>query len=111
MERSLFDLILKHGDVIDGTNRPRFRADVGIRGDRISAIGDLAGAETRHSIDAKGQIVAPGFIDVHNHSDGWLLKLPHFTAKTLQGFTTEILMADGISYAPVNSFTKPQWLY
>ncbi|MDP6721115.1 MAG: amidohydrolase family protein, partial [Pirellulaceae bacterium] len=107
----MFDLILEHGDVIDGTNRPRCRADVGIQGDRIVAIGDLASAETRLSIDASGQVVAPGFIDVHNHSDGWLLKMRHFAAKTLQGFTTEILMADGISYAPVNQFTKPQWLY
>ena len=107
----MFDLILKNGDLIDGTNRPRCRADVGIRGDRIAAIGDLANSETRFSIDARGQVVAPGFIDVHNHSDGWLLKTPNFAAKTLQGFTTEILMADGISYAPVNQFTKPQWLY
>lgn len=109
--RTLFDLILKHGDVIDGTGRPRFRADVGIRGDRIANIGNLANAEARLTIDASGQVVAPGFIDVHNHSDGWLLKTPHFTAKTQQGFTTEILMADGISYAPVNQFTRPQWLY
>jgi N-acyl-D-amino-acid deacylase len=108
---TLFDSILKNGEVIDGTNRPRRCADVGIRGDRIAAIGDLADAETRCSIDASGQIVAPGFIDVHNHSDGWLLKMPHFAVKTLQGFTTEILMADGISYAPVNEFTKPQWMY
>ncbi|HJN13029.1 MAG TPA: D-aminoacylase [Pirellulaceae bacterium] len=108
---TLFDLILEHGDVIDGTNRPRCRADVGIQGDRIVAIGDLGSAESRLSIDASGQVVAPGFIDVHNHSDGWLLKMRHFAAKTLQGFTTEILMADGISYAPVNQFTKPQWLY
>jgi len=107
----MFDLVLQHGDVIDGTNRDRFRADVGIQGDRVTAIGNLADAPARVSIDATGQIVAPGFIDVHNHSDGWLLKLPHFTAKTLQGFTTEILMADGISYAPVNAFTKTQWLF
>ncbi len=107
----MFDLVLIGGDVIDGTNRPRFTADVGIQGDRITAIGDLGEATSHRTIDATGHVVAPGFIDVHNHSDGWLLKLPHFTAKTRQGFTTEILMADGISYAPVNAQTRSEWLY
>jgi N-acyl-D-amino-acid deacylase len=84
---------------------------VGLQGDRIAAIGDLSNASARETIDAANKIVAPGFIDVHNHSDGWLLKSPHLTPKTLQGFTTEILMADGISYAPVNASTAPQWMF
>ncbi|MCB9922523.1 MAG: D-aminoacylase [Planctomycetaceae bacterium] len=107
----MFDIIISHGDVIDGTKSPRFRADVGIQGDRIAAIGDLSNASARETIDAAGKIIAPGFIDVHNHSDGWLLKTPHLTPKTLQGFTTEILMADGISYAPVNESTAAQWIF
>jgi N-acyl-D-amino-acid deacylase len=107
----LFDLILRGGTIIDGTGAARYGGDVGLRGDRIAAIGDLKDAEARQVIDAAGKIVAPGFVDVHNHSDGWLLKMPHLPVKTLQGFTTEVLMADGISYAPVNEHTARQWLY
>ena len=106
-----FDLVIRNGSIIDGTRQPRFSADVGIRGDRIAALGDLGRADARSTIDAGGRIVAPGFIDVHNHSDGWLLKTPHLAAKTLQGFTTEVLMADGISYAPVNPLTAREWVF
>lgn len=107
----MFDIIIRNGTVIDGTRAERYRADVGIRGDRISSIGDLATAKADHTIDATGKIVAPGFVDVHNHSDGWLWKTPHLTPKTTQGFTTEVLMADGISYAPVDDNTARQWLF
>lgn len=106
----MFDLLIKHGTVIDGTRTPRYRADVGIRGDRIAQIGDLGDAEATTIIDATGQIVAPGFIDVHTHSDGWLLHEPNFFVKTSQGFTTEFLMADGISYAPVRGLAR-EWVY
>lgn len=105
------DLILQGGTVIDGTRAPRYRADVGIVGDRIESIGDLRDATARRRIDVQGKIVAPGFIDVHNHSDGWLLKTPNFSSKTLQGFTTELLMVDGISYAPVDAQTWREWFY
>jgi N-acyl-D-amino-acid deacylase len=106
-----FDLIIRGGTVIDGSGGARARADVGVRGDRINGVGDLAGAAAAHIIDAQGLIVAPGLIDVHNHSDGWLLKTPHFVSKTLQGFTTDVLMSDGISYAPLTPELAPQWLY
>ena len=107
----MFDYLIVGGEVIDGTRAPRFRADVGIHGDRIGAVGDLGDAEARHRIDASQRIVAPGFIDVHNHSDGWMIKRSHLEAKTKQGFTTEVLAADGISYAPVNQFTADQWVF
>ncbi len=107
----MFDIIIRGGKIIDGTGAARYDGDVGLRGDRIAAVGKLKDAEARQVIDAAGKIVAPGFVDVHNHSDGWLLKMPHLPAKTLQGFTTEVLMADGISYAPVNEHTARQWLY
>src|ERR1700760_870979 len=95
-----FDLLIRGGTVIDGSGKPRVRADVAVRGDRIAAVGILPGGSAKATIDAVGLIIAPGFIDVHNHSDGWLLKTPNFASKTLQGFTTEVLMSDGISYAP-----------
>jgi N-acyl-D-amino-acid deacylase len=107
----LFDTLLLHGTIIDGCRTPRYQADIALRGQRIAAIGNLAGAAARHSIDVSGKIVAPGLIDVHTHMDGWLLKTPHLPAKTLQGFTTEILAADGISYAPVDEHTARQWLF
>ena len=107
----MFDLIIRHGEVIDGRRTPRFRADVGVEEDRITAIGDLRDAESKDAIDAAGRIVAPGFIDVHNHSDGWMLRRPNLEAKTRQGFTTEVLMSDGISYSPVDEHTAPEWLF
>lgn len=107
----MFDLIVHGGTVIDGTGAPRFRADVGIRGGRIAAVDLLQAAEARRRIDATGRIVAPGFIDVHNHSEGWLLRQPNFLPKTSQGFTAEVLQADGIGYAPVDERTWRAWIY
>ena len=107
----MFDLVIKNGTLIDGTRAPRYRADLGIQDDRIQQIGDLGEAETRQTLDAAGKIVAPGFVDVHNHTDGWLLKTANFSAKTLQGFTSEAIMVDGISYAPVDERTWPEWIY
>lgn len=107
----LFDIIIENGTVIDGTKSPRFKADVGIVGTRIEAIGDLANSEAKQRISVAGKIVAPGFIDVHNHSDGWYLKQDHVVSKTTQGFTSELLMSDGISYAPVNEQTAPEWMF
>jgi N-acyl-D-amino-acid deacylase len=110
-EAPLFDLLLRSGMVIDGTGTERRRADVAITGDRISAVGMLPNASARQTIDCAGRVVAPGLIDVHNHSDGWMLHEPHQTWKTSQGFTTEVLMADGISYAPVSEHNWREWLY
>ncbi|MEZ4862216.1 MAG: D-aminoacylase [Caldilineaceae bacterium] len=107
----MFDLLIRNGTIIDGVKTPRYQSDLGIQGDRIVQIGKLAGAEARTVIDAAGKVVAPGFVDVHNHSDAWLLKTPHLLSKTSQGFTTEVIMADGISYAPVNAHTVHDWIY
>jgi N-acyl-D-amino-acid deacylase len=107
----VFDLVLRGGTVIDGTRAPRRTADVGIVGDRIAAVGTLGPAEARESLDCRGHVVAPGFVDVHNHSDGWLLRLPNFVSKTIQGFTSEVIMADGIGYAPVDRRTARQWMF
>ncbi|MFM9960970.1 MAG: N-acyl-D-amino-acid deacylase family protein [Planctomycetaceae bacterium] len=107
----MFDVLIRRATVIDGTRAPRFVADIGISGDRIAAIGDLSAAEAQQTIDATGLVAAPGFIDVHTHADGWLLKSPHLLPKTLQGFTTEVLMSDGISYAPVTPQTWREWIF
>lgn len=107
----MFDTVVRGGVVIDGTRAPRREADVGIRGDRIAAVGDLGSSGAARVVDASGCIVAPGFVDAHNHSDGWFLRGGHLVSKTSQGFTSEVIMADGISYAPVSRETAPEWIY
>jgi N-acyl-D-amino-acid deacylase len=71
-----FDMLIKHGTVVDGTGAAGVRADVGIHGGQITALATDLEGEAAREIDARGQIVAPGFIDVHTHSDFTLLSTP-----------------------------------
>jgi N-acyl-D-amino-acid deacylase len=103
--------LLRGATVIDGTGAAAFQANVAVEGDRIAAVGPSVHLAHAQVVEANGLVVAPGFIDVHNHSDGWMLKSPHLVSKTTQGFTTEVLMSDGISYAPVDARTAPEWIY
>ena len=96
-----YDLIIRGGTVIDGTRAPRFLADVGVRGDRIIAIGDLSNASAVEIVDAHGKIVAPGFIDAHTHDDRLLLSAPDMAPKVSQGITTIIGGNCGVSLAPM----------
>jgi N-acyl-D-amino-acid deacylase len=82
------DCIVRGGTVIDGTRAPRFDADVGIAGGRIVELGDLSGRAAAQEIDARGRIVAPGFIDAHTHDDQALLSQPDMGFKVSQGVTT-----------------------
>ncbi|MFC4278754.1 N-acyl-D-amino-acid deacylase family protein [Achromobacter aloeverae] len=104
-----YDLILQGGDVVDGTGAPRRRADVGIRGGRIAAIGDLASAPVRPQgrMDVTGLVVAPGFIDCHSHDDWAVLEMPDMAPKVSQGVTTVINGNCGISLAPLQSEELP----
>ncbi len=95
-----FDLVIANGRIVDGTGAPWFRGDIGIRGDRIAAIGKLGGAEARHRIDAHGMVVAPGFIDLLGQSELLLLVDGRAESKVRQGITTEIT-GEGSSVAPV----------
>jgi N-acyl-D-amino-acid deacylase len=99
--RSTFDILIVNGDVIDGTGSPRKRADVGIRGDTIAAIGDLSRASAKTTIDAKGQVVAPGFIDLLGNSQAAVLLDPKLEGKIRQGVTTEVT-GEGHSPGPQN---------
>ncbi len=94
-----FDVLIRGGRVIDGTGNPWINADIGIRGDRIVAIGKLTDATAKTVIDAKGKIVAPGFIDMHSHSDLLLLEDGNAPSKIRQGVTTEVL-GEGSSAGP-----------
>ncbi|MBI3857176.1 MAG: D-aminoacylase [Planctomycetes bacterium] len=87
--RDEYDLVIRGGTVIDGTGAARATGDVAIRGDRIAAIGSVPG-RGRKEIDARGLIVAPGFIDMHSHSDYLLLEDGAAQSKIRQGVTTEV---------------------
>lgn len=95
-----FDVILRGGQVLDGTGGPARRLDLGIRGDRIEELGDLTGAQAPVSLNAAGRYVCPGFIDVHSHSDTYLLIEPSAPSKVYQGVTTEVVGNCGASAAP-----------
>jgi N-acyl-D-amino-acid deacylase len=99
-----YDLIIRNGHIIDGTGNPWFAADVGIIGDCIAAIGDLHEAHAKREIDAKGRIVAPGFIDMLGQSEISLLIDNRSQSKLSQGITTEIT-GEGGSIAPQNEKT------
>ena len=99
-----YDLLFLGGTVVDGTGGPRRRADVAVNGDRIVAIGDLAGRTARRTVDAAGLVVAPGFIDMLGHSEATILVDPRGVSKVTQGVTTEIT-GEGTSVAPVNATT------
>lgn len=93
-----FDTLIKNGTIIDGTGRLRYDADVGIRSGKIEAIGSLRDAEAGRVVDAEGLIVAPGFIDMHSHSDMSLFDDPGGESKVHQGVTTEV--TGNCSYSP-----------
>ncbi|HLA77546.1 MAG TPA: D-aminoacylase [Vicinamibacteria bacterium] len=97
-----YDVIFAGGRVVDGTGAPWFRADVGVIGDRIAAVGDLSGAVVRRRIDARGLVVAPGFIDMLGQSEYNVLVDNRAASKITQGITTEIT-GEGSALAPLNA--------
>jgi N-acyl-D-aspartate/D-glutamate deacylase len=92
-----FDILIRNGRVLDGTGNPWQRADIGITGDRIRAMGSLANAAARTVIDAGDRYVTPGFIDVHSHAGGGLAteELKHGQPLLAQGLTTVFVNPDG----------------
>ncbi|WP_330439095.1 N-acyl-D-amino-acid deacylase family protein [Streptomyces griseoaurantiacus] len=105
------DLVLRDAEVVDGTGAPSYRADVAVEDGRIVSIVQEAWAagcqrpRARREIDAEGLVLAPGFIDMHAHSDLALLRDPDHSAKAAQGVTLEVIGQDGLSYAPVDERT------
>jgi N-acyl-D-amino-acid deacylase len=95
-----FDTLIVHGRIVDGTGNPSYIGDVGIRGGRIAAIGQLSGKTATRTIDATGLTVSPGFVDMHNHSDFTLLTDGNAQSMVRMGVTTMIL-GEGGSAAPV----------
>ena len=101
-----FDIIIKEGTVYDGSGGEPRRADVGIVGDRVAAIDDLSHAQADAVIDASGLAVAPGFIDIHTHSDFFSLLAPGAESKVTTGVTTELLGNCGGSAFPLRGEAK-----
>lgn len=99
-ERTEYDLILAGGTVVDGTGADAYVADIGVIGERVHAIGDLAGKSAARRIDVRGKVVTPGLVDLHGHSDHSLLMDNSAYSKLHQGVTTDVVGNCGMSAAP-----------
>lgn len=97
-------ILLSGGLLVDGSGEPRRRADVRVVGDRVQEVGKLSPRPGERVIDARGKVVAPGFIDVHSHADGGLLEAPEAQSQIRQGITTAVVGQDGGSHFPLRKF-------
>jgi len=108
----MYSVLIRNGRIIDGAGNPWFHGDIALQGDTISAIGQLGGAAAGLVVDAGGLAVAPGFIDIHTHSDGPLLVEGNGQSHIRQGVTTNVIGNCGTSLAPVTDraveYLKPQ---
>jgi len=102
-----YDLLIRDGKIVDGTGNPWFYGDLAVRGDRIAAVGRVPAGSARREIDARGLVVAPGFIDMHSHSDYVLLEDGDAQSKVRQGVTTEVL-GEGQSAGPYKGKLTPR---
>jgi N-acyl-D-aspartate/D-glutamate deacylase len=100
------DLLVRNGTVVDGTGNPWFRGDVAVTGGRITAVGRALSAKAAKTIDAQGLVVAPGFIDIHSHSDLLVLEDGRAESKVRQGVTLEVL-GEGGSAGPAKGKLRP----
>ena len=100
--------LIRNADVLDGTGAPAIRADILLEGDRLAELGALEGTQADTVIDAAGLVAAPGFIDIHSHSDYTLPINPRAESKIRQGVTSEVIGMCGGSPAPLNEATREQ---
>jgi len=99
MTEPQFDLVIRNGTIVDGSGQPAYRGDVGIVGEWIEAVGEIAGSGKRE-IDAKGMLVTPGFVDIHTHYDGQLVWSDRLSPSSDHGVTTVVTGNCGIGFAP-----------
>lgn len=97
----MVDVLIKNAFVVDGSGRPGFRADVAVKGDTITGVGDLRHLGAKRTIDAEGLVLSPGFIDAHAHSDFAIIHNPPSQSQVAQGVTTEVSCNCGKSPFPV----------
>jgi N-acyl-D-amino-acid deacylase len=105
-----YDIVIRNGQVADGTGKKLFAADVAIKGDRIAAIEAPGTLKGDNEIDAAGKVVAPGFIDVHTHDDTALIDNPTMAMKASQGVTTVVCGNCGVSAAPYLNTDVGHWM-
>ncbi len=96
----MHDLVIRGGTLVDGTGSPRRRADVAIDAGRVTAVAERV-SQGRREIDARGQLVTPGWVDVHTHYDGQVTWDPHLTPSGWNGVTTVVMGNCGVGFAPV----------
>src|SRR5262245_16069654 len=104
----MHDLVIRNGLLVDGTGAPPREGDVAIDGDRITAVGPGLGAG-RRELDARGKVVAPGWVDIHTHYDGQVTWDPHLTPSSWHGVTTVVMGNCGVGFAPARP-DRHQWL-
>jgi N-acyl-D-amino-acid deacylase len=98
----MFDLLIRNARIVDGTGRDEVAGDIGVSAGRIEAIGQLPPeAAAKQTLDARGLVASPGFIDIHTHADIALLARPAHLPKVMQGVTTEVFTNCGLGFAPV----------
>lgn len=102
----MFTVLIRNGKVLDGSGNPWYPGDVGVCGDTIKAVGNLKGERADLEIDAAGLVVAPGFIDIHTHSDAPLLVEGHAHSHIRQGVTTNVIGNCGTSLAPITPVSR-----
>ena len=107
IESLVFDTLIINGNVFDGSGAASIKQDVAIKDDKIVKIGNLAGCSANHVVNAKGLVLAPGFIDVHTHDDLEVLRNPEMLNKISQGVTSVIIGNCGISATPYHSNKTP----
>ncbi len=105
----MFDLVIRHGTLVDGTGAEPRRADVAVRDGRIAEIADAIEADAGETIDASGQIVTPGFVDVHTHYDGQVTWDEVLAPSSWHGITSVVMGNCGVGFAPVHP-DRRQWL-
>ena len=101
-----FDLLIQGGLVVDGTGGVPFEADVAVAGGRIAAIGKLAG-RARHTIDARGSVVTPGFVDIHTHYDGQVTWENRVVPSSSHGVTTVVTPCQHDGVTSLSQHTWP----
>jgi N-acyl-D-amino-acid deacylase len=107
----MYDILIKNANIIDGTGRDAYQADLGIADMRIVNIGDLGNAEAGRVIDAAGRTVTPGFIDMHSHADYTVLAYPKMESMLNQGITTFVGCQCGHSVAPAGRLWESMYAY
>ncbi len=104
----MHDLVIRNGNIVDGTGAPAFAGDVAVDAGRLVQVGGKAGA-ARREIDAAGALVTPGFVDIHTHFDGQLTWDPYLTPSDGHGVTTIVAGNCGVGFAPAKP-DKHAWL-